>query len=111
MASRFVSSICTGSDGSAAGDVARRFMMLRAFTAGAPSETCCAFGVNTPPPALASRVLNQTVTPSYWAPWISIRCGLPCLASASASLIISVQVLGGDFTRSERYHSSWVLLL
>ena len=63
------------------------------------------------PPALETMVLNQTVVPSYWAPWISIRCGLPCLASASASLIISSQVLGGVFTRSERYHRSWVLLL
>ena len=63
------------------------------------------------PPALEIRVLNQTVVPSYCAPWISIRCGLPSLASCSASVIIWSQVAGGVFTRSSRYHSSWVLLL
>ena len=63
------------------------------------------------PPALATSVLNQTATPSYWAPWISMRCGLPCLASWVESLIISSQVVGGFGTRSERYQSSWVLLL
>ena len=88
MASRFWSSICTGSDGSAAFDVASRFMVFKAVTAGGPSDACCEFGVRMLPPALATMVLNQTVVPSYWAPWISIRCGLPCLASASASLII-----------------------
>ena len=34
MASRFWSSICTGSDGSAADEVASRFMIFRASTAG-----------------------------------------------------------------------------
>ena len=88
MASRFWSSIWTGSDGSAATEVASFFMV--------PSAVCHAWlgaafaldGVRMLPPALATRVLNQTVTPSYCAPWISIRCGLPCLASCSASLII-----------------------
>ncbi len=86
-------------------------MMLSALTAGAPSATCAAFGVSTLPPALASSVLNHTTTPSYCAPWISIRCGLPCCASLAASANISAQVFGGFGTRSERYHSSWVLLL
>src|SRR6516165_5853183 len=111
MASRFWSSICTGSDGSAAVDVASRFMIFKPSTAGVPSEAFVPSGVRMLPPALATRVLNQTVVPSYWAPWISIRCGLPCFASASASLIIWFQVVGGVFTRSDRYHSSWVLLL
>ena len=111
MASRFASSIWTGSDGSAATEVASRFMIVKALTAGAPSDTCAASGVSTLPPALASSELNQTTTPSYCAPWISIRCGLPSFASWIESLIISSQVLGGLGTRSERYHSSWVLLL
>ncbi len=63
------------------------------------------------PPALATSVLNQTTVPSYWAPWISMRCGLPALASCSASANICAHVFGGVFTRSERYQSSWVLLL
>src|SRR5579859_5943148 len=63
------------------------------------------------PPALFTIVLNHTVVPSYCAPWISIRCGLPALASCSASEIIWAPVVGGFGTRSERYHSSWVLLL
>ena len=46
--------------------------MLSAVTAGAPSDTPCALAVSTLPPALASIVLNQTVAPSYCAPWISM---------------------------------------
>src|SRR5262249_33072515 len=101
----------TSRDGSAATDVASLFMILSAVMAGLPSATCAASGVSTLPPALASIVLNQTVAPSYCAPWISIRCGLPCLASLIASLIISVQVFGGVLTRAERYHRNWVLVL
>ena len=86
-------------------------MTPSAVTAGGPSDTCWASAVRTLPPALASMVLNQTVTPSYWAPWISIRCGLPSLASCSESAIIWAQVVGGVVTRSDRYHSSWVLVL
>ena len=86
-------------------------MIVSAVMAGLPSATCVASGVSTLPPALASMVLNQTVAPSYCAPWISIRCGLPSFASLIESLIIWVQVFGGVLTRSERYHSSWVLVL
>src|SRR6266496_4059113 len=86
-------------------------MMLSALTAGAPSATCAAFGVSTLPPALASSVLNHTTTPSYWAPWISIRCGLPCCASLGAWPHIPAQVFGGFGTRSERYYGSWVARL
>ena len=68
-------------------------MIVSALTAGAPSDTCSASGVSTLPPALASSVLNQTMMPSYWAPWISIRCGLPSFASWIESLIISSHVL------------------
>ena len=63
------------------------------------------------PPALFTIVLNHTVVPSYCAPWISMWCGLPSLASCSASAIICAHVFGGFVTRSERYHSSWVLVL
>src|ERR1700722_18913942 len=111
MASRFWFSICTSSDGSAADEVASCFMIDRALTAGAPSVTLFASGLRIVPPALATIVLNQTVAPSYWAPWISMRWGLPALASCSASASICAQVVGGFGTRSERYHSSWVLLL
>src|ERR1700730_18153437 len=102
MASRFWFSICTGSDGYAAGPLASCFMIDRALTAGAPSVTLVASGFRIVPPALDTIVLNQTVAPSYCAPWISIRCGLPALASWIESLIISVQVAGGVGTRSER---------
>ena len=40
-----------------------------------------------------------------------MRCGLPSFFSCSASASIWAQVFGGVLTRSERYHSSWVLLL
>src|SRR5262249_22136375 len=86
-------------------------MIDSALTAGGPSRAAVEAGFRMLPPALATSVLNQTTVPSYCAPWISMRCGLPCLASCSASLIISAHVFGGVFTRSERYHSSWVLLL
>src|SRR6266487_696416 len=80
-------------------------MIVSAVMAGLPSATCAASGVSTLPPALASMVLNQTVAPSYCAPWISIRCGLPALASLIESLIISVQVAGGVLTTAEYSHS------
>ena len=86
-------------------------MIVNASTAGCPIDAFDASGVSTLPPALASRVLNQTTTPSYCAPWISMRWGLPSLASWIESLIISSQVAGGLGTRSERYQSNWVLLL
>src|SRR5262249_54728995 len=86
-------------------------MIDSALTAGGPSWAAVEAGFRMLPPALATSVLNQTTVPSYWAPWISMRCGLPCLASCSASLIISAHVFGGVFTRSERYQSNWVLLL
>src|SRR5438105_12099328 len=111
MASGFWSSCCTASEGSEAGECASLDMICSAFKAGAPSDGAVLLGFSTLPPALATSVLNQTVTPSYWAPWISIRCGLPWRASCSASLIIWAHVVGGVGTRSERYHSSWVLVL
>src|ERR1700746_744494 len=111
MASRFWSSICTPSDGSADDELASVCMMFSARTAGAPSLAAVEVAFRMLPPELATSVLNQTTTPSYWAPWISIRCGLPCLARAWASVNICAQVLGGVFTRSDRYQSSWVLLL
>src|SRR5690348_6520480 len=40
-----------------------------------------------------------------------MRCGLCCFARRIESLIISSHVLGGFGTRSERYHSSCVLVL
>src|SRR6266498_4094794 len=97
--------------GSAAVELASCFMIDRALTAGAPSVILVASGFSTVPPALDTIVLNQTVAPSYCAPWISMRCALPSLASFSASAIISAQVAGGFGTRSDRYHSSWVLVL
>src|SRR5258708_7504300 len=86
-------------------------MIDSALIAGGPSWAAVEAGFRMLPPALTVSVLNQTTVPSYWAPWISIRCGLPCLASVSASLNICAHVFGGVFTRSERYHRSWVLLL
>ena len=73
MASRFSSSIWTDSDGSAAGEVASVFMIVerldrRRAERRAPSPS----SFRMLPPALATSVLNQTVTPSYWAPWISM---------------------------------------
>ena len=47
-------------------------MIDRALTAGAPSVTLVASGFRAVPPALATIVLNQTVAPSYCAPWISM---------------------------------------
>src|SRR6185437_14422986 len=72
--------------------------------AGGPSLAEVDVAFRMLPPELATSVLNQTTTPSYWAPWISIRCGLPCLARAWASANIWAQVVGGVFTRSDRYH-------
>ena len=72
IASRLSFSICTASDGSAPAEVASCFMIDRAFTAGAPRVTLVAVGFRTVPPALFTIVLNQTVLPSYWAPWISM---------------------------------------
>ena len=79
MASRFWSSICTPSDGSADDELASVFMIVSALSAGGPSLAAVEVAFRMLPPALATSVLNQTTTPSYWAPWISIRCGLPCL--------------------------------
>lgn len=111
MASRFWSSVWLGSDGSAAGETARSRMMPAARTAGAPSEGAVASALRIDPPALATSVLNQTVSPSYWAPWTSIRWGLPAFARARAASSIPAQVVGGSGTRSDRYHSSWTLVL
>ena len=72
MASRFWFSICTLRDGSAAVEVASCFMTDRALTAGAPRVTWVASGFRVVPPALDTIVLNQTVVPSYCAPWISM---------------------------------------
>ncbi len=36
---------------------------------------------------------------------------MPSFFSCSASAIICAHVFGGVFTRSERYHNSWVLVL
>src|SRR5207302_697646 len=55
------------------------------------------------PPAEATRLLNHTVRPSYCAPWISTRPGLPCWRRAIACSIIWSQVAGGVGTRSLRY--------
>src|SRR5260370_12510933 len=95
--------------GSAAGEAASCFMIDRALTAGAPSVTLVASGFRIVPPALATIVLNQTVVPSYCAPWISIRCGLPCLARCSASALIRAQVVGGAGFWAGRYPRSPVL--
>ena len=72
IASRFWFSICTDSDGSAAVESASCFMIDSALTAGAPSDGAVAVAFRTLPPALATIVLNQTVAPSYCAPWISM---------------------------------------
>ena len=47
-------------------------MSASAMVAGGPSVTLVASGFRIVPPALAFIVLNQTVAPSYWAPWISM---------------------------------------
>ena len=47
-------------------------MSARALTAAGPSVTLVAEGFRTVPPALFTIVLNQTVAPSYCAPWISM---------------------------------------
>ncbi len=72
IASRFWFSIWTDSDGSAAGESASCFMTDRALTAGAPRDGAVALAFRMLPPALATMVLNQTVAPSYCAPWISM---------------------------------------
>ena len=46
-------------------------MIVAARTAGGPSEGAVAALFRMEPPALSTSVLNQTVSPSYWAPWIS----------------------------------------
>jgi hypothetical protein len=47
-------------------------MTDRALTAGAPMDGPLALAFRMLPPALATIVLNQTVAPSYCAPWISM---------------------------------------
>src|SRR5262249_16254315 len=86
-------------------------MIDSALTAGGPSWAAVEAGFRMLPPALTVSVLNQTTIPSYWRPWIWMRGALRCLARCSGSLIICAHVFGGVFTRSDRYQSSWVLLL
>ena len=71
MARRFWSSIWLGREGSAAGEFASSRMTVAACTAGGPREGSVALGLRMVPPALLMSELNQTVRPSYWAPWIS----------------------------------------
>src|SRR3954466_391766 len=59
-----------------------------------------------PPPETTSE-LNQTVVPSYWAPWISMR---PALGRFEACAISPSHVSAGLATRSLRYQSSCVLV-
>ena len=72
MASRFLFSSCTFSDGSAAGELASCFITDRALTERSFRVTLVASGFRTVPPALFNIVLYQTVAPSYCAPWISM---------------------------------------
>jgi hypothetical protein len=67
--------------------------------AGWPSVTCVPLTIV--PPADCTSELNQTTTPSYCAPWISM-----CVLSRVASSIRSDQVLGTCLTLSLRYQSN-----
>ena len=98
------------SDGSAAGEVARRCMMSAA-TRLVSSTATLPLSSRILPPADATRLLNHTVRPSYCAPCTSISPGLPCWCRATAWLIISSHVAGGAGTRSLRYQRSCVFVL
>src|SRR5262245_49838327 len=104
-ASRVGSSIEFDRFGSATPEVARLWITVAALTAGSPSETL-PFWSTTEPPAELISVLNHTVSPSYWAPWISM---VPFLPSFLAIWIISSHVLGGVGTRSLRYQRNCTL--
>src|SRR4051812_16764366 len=81
-------------------------MIAAARWPGAPSVTL--LPATIVPPADCTRALNQTVVPSYWAPWISIR---PAFGRLDAWAMRPSQVDAGFLTRSLRYQSSCVLLL
>src|SRR5919197_4464405 len=100
------SSLVALSDGSPALEVARRFMILAAVRPGWPNVTLSPETIE--PPADATSELNQTTTPSYWAPWISMKFAL---ASLEAWSMRPSHVLAGLETRSLRYQSSCVLVL
>jgi len=63
------------------------------------------------PPSLDPIVLNQTVAPSYCAPWIvdvgALAPPWPDPHHPSASAIISAQVVGASVPGHDRYHISW----
>src|ERR687887_364791 len=103
-ARRAWSSLALASDGSAAGEWASLAMMSAACWAGGPSVTLSPFRID--PPADWTRELNQTVTPSYCAPWISMYGAFLIFEAVSMS---PVHVSGGLLTRSLRYQSSCVL--
>ena len=112
MASRLSFSIWTDSDGSAAGDVARLRMIVSASTAGGPSDGLVA--VRGEHAAAGAR--EQRVEPHRDA-LVLVALDLDVVRLAllgevrRPSSIISSHVAGGVGTRSDRYHSSWVLLL
>ncbi len=111
MASRFWSSICTGSDGSAAGEVASSFMIESALTAGAPNVTFDRVRVED----RAAGAPHHRVEPDGRSFVLgALDLDVVRLSLLRKLLCVSdhlAHVVGGDFTRSERYHSSWVLLL
>src|SRR3954451_10358309 len=103
---RFWSSFCALSDGSVAFDVPSLCMIRAAFCHAAPGVGLL-LTTMVPPPEATSE-LNQTVVPSYCAPWISMR---PALGRAEACAMSPSQVPAGFLTRSLRYQSSCVLVL
>src|SRR3954449_2069441 len=103
---RFWSSFCALSDGSAAFDVPSLCMMRAAFSQAGPGVGLL-LTTMVPPPEATSE-LNQTVVPSYCAPWISMR---PAFGRAEACAMSPSHVVAGCLTRSLRYQSSCVLVL
>src|ERR1700754_964204 len=100
------SSFVALSDGSPAFEVASVFMILAAVKPGGPSVTLLPSTIV--PPADCTSELNQTTTPSYCAPWISMKLAL---GSRDACRMRPSHVLAGLGTRSLRYQSSCVFVL
>ena len=116
-ASRAVPSSVWVIDGSAPGAVATDLMTCSALTVAARCSgvsvrvTVLPSSDSTLPPALVSKVLNQTTRPSYCLACTAIQLGPPAVCSRVACATMSSQVAGASGIRSARYQSIWVLVV
>src|SRR3954451_20282545 len=111
-ANRAVVSSVWVTDGSAPGAVATDLMICSALTVAARcsgvsvSVTVLPSSESTCPPALSSKVLNQTTRPSYCLACTAIQLGFPAACSRVASATMPSHVVGGVSIKSARYQSN-----